>query len=60
MKRGSRPHDSAEERALFAAGYRRLPRLWVPADEWRRVVADALKHEGDVTEIRRAARKDKT
>lgn len=55
MKRGSRPHDSAEERALYAAGYRRLPRLWVPADLCDRVIAEATQHGPDVRKIKRAA-----
>ena len=46
----------AEDRALKAAGYARLPRLWVPKDMLTDVIADAEVFGADVKRIRRKAR----
>lgn len=47
-----RKHEEAERR-LVAAGYKRLPRLWVPAAVCDRVIAEALEYGDEVKAIRR-------
>lgn len=46
----------AEERALKAAGYARLPRLWVPKDVLLEIIEEAELYGTEVKRIRRQAR----
>lgn len=46
----------AEDRALKAAGYARLPRLWVPKDVLLEIIGEAELYGTEVKRIRRQAR----
>ena len=46
----------AEDRALKAAGYARLPRLWVPKDVLLEIIEEAELYGAEVKRIRRQAR----
>lgn len=54
--RGESPNHPAEDRALRAAGYKRLPRMWVPEAVCDEVIAMAEGYELEVRAIRQEAK----